>query len=164
MENTKEILAKVRRIGSSEAYLATKIALGIDLLIVVYAWIDSGSSGAYRYDEIIAMLVFAASLTFFGQIFGRLTAGFIYRFPILCWLAGMFCALTTLYLALVMHGFSYMISRDLLYSDADPNSRQLFWYAISTSLFYLIYSCIPVAIHGIIMGVRISLKMDRLKG
>lgn len=163
MENTREILEKVRNIGSSEAYLATKIALGIDSLILIYAWIDSSSSGSYRYDEIIAMLVFAVSLAFFGQIFGRLTAVFIYRVPILCWLAGSLCALISLYLAFVMHGLTSLIARNFFYAELNHTPSQLFYYAISTSLFYLIFSGIPVAIHGIMMGVRISLKIDRLK-
>ena len=140
-------VSQARRIGSREAYMAVAIALTIDVIILLFNVTDLLRSGF-----LWTFLLFALGMLTFGQILGRAAATRIAQ----GWspaLVGTGCSIGTLALASFPPALAKSVSASYV-----PN----FTEAVGIVLIILVYSCIPVILHGIWFGYRISRRVSKL--
>lgn len=154
MENLERI-EKAKKIGKQEALTAVCIALTIDLGFIIWSYIDDDylwllDNGFYWKFPLAAGIMLLAG-TFFGKRFAKsiIIKNSYWAFH------GIICAWITLAVTVFLTGIiSFPI--DFLQGRADWD--EFLTYAITPTLLVMIYSFIPVGIHGFWFGYRIHKK------
>ncbi|MBD3583693.1 hypothetical protein [Flavobacterium selenitireducens] len=150
----------VEKIGSREAYLATGIALAIDFGILAFS-LCQDKSGNVDVGAIWSYVIFAFWLVVFGQRFGKRTARFISTHLHASWLAGIFCAFLTLWVASSVTGMFCWVFGVASF----PTERSLdnFWLCAGVMpIVMIVYSSVFLFVHGIWFGSRIASKINEL--
>ncbi|NUY80762.1 hypothetical protein HUK80_07655 [Flavobacterium sp. MAH-1] len=154
MENFERI-QKIKKIGSQEAYLAVGIALAIDLCVITWWYLDNDYQWLIDHGYVWKFPLAAIFMIFLGQFFGKKFAlgiigkswNWIFQGPI--------CAMITLAATCLLTGLTaFPIDFMRGFTEADD----LLFYTLGVTLLVILYSFIPVGIHGVWFGYRIYKK------
>lgn len=158
MENS-EAFEKAKKIGSREAYLGVGIALGIDLVVIVASSLDSQPGWIWQNGAYWKFGIFALQMLFWGQVFGKKCADsiIIKRKPF--GLTGIFYTFATVLLSAFLAGVvAFLIDS----WNCGSIAEMAYMYMLVPGLLIVLYTGIPILVHGIVFGYRINKKGNKI--
>lgn len=156
MGNTVE---KILRIGRFEAILNVCIALAIDIAVIVASCVDENSPWIWENGSYWKFCVFALLMLYCGVFFGKKCATAIALRQKSFAVAGVLCAFATVLSAAALTGIIAFLA-DLAYEDASWEMATK--YIAFPVVVIVLYTGIPIAVHGVIFGYRIRNKARKI--
>lgn len=151
---------KAAKIGSKEAYINVGIALGIDILILLWMAAENDYKWMFEDGYWWKMILAASVFVFVGQWIGKKCGVAIITGKRTWLLMGPVFALLIFIATVFISGFLCACLNWENWRDFPAN---FIMDALVSPLLMIVYSWFPIVIHGLFFGYRIHRKGKRLE-
>lgn len=154
-----DLIEKAEKIGRYEGYLGVGIALAIDVAVIVASSFDAPMAWIAENGALWKFAIFALQMVFWGQIFGKKCAtAIVIKHKPFAWMGILYAFATVLTSTLLTGIAAYLID----FGNLETPLEMAYLYMVAPGLLVIIYTGIPIGIHGLIFGYRIRNKGKKI--